>query len=265
MKKTQGGLVAAVVAIAAAGGVGVAAAHQLADAQVYGKDAGGPCFSTTAGTDCTTGETAEVSINTGEKVTWNFDGNVNHNAAAANDVPADPTWKDYSGDFVTTGSYSRTFTQPGDYQFLCQAHPAQMTGVIHVTGDPVETPTSTPTTTPSATPTPTPTTHPGGSTTPPPTPTEDTVKPRVRSLKLKALRHAARVTFRLSEPSTVTIRVRRGHKVVKTVRKQVAAGKRTVTIRSKKLKKGRYTIVVLARDAFGNRSVAASKSLRIKR
>jgi hypothetical protein len=87
----------------------------------------------------------------------------------------------------------------------------------------------------------------------------------VRRLKLKALRHAARVTFRLSEPATVTIRVKRGKKVIKTVRKQVAAGKRTVTIRSKKLKKGRYKILVLARDPFGNRSVAASKTLRIKR
>jgi plastocyanin len=260
MKKS--GLIAAVVVVAGAAGVGVAGADQLADAQVYGKDPNGPCFSNSAATDCVTGETAEVSINTGESVTWNFNGNVPHNAAAANDVPADPTWKDFSGEFVTAGSYSRTFNQPGDYQFLCQAHPGQMTGVIHVTGDPVETPTSTPTTTP----TPTPTTHPsGGSTTPPPTGGQDTVKPAVRRLKLKALHRAARVTFRLSEPSTVTIRVKRGHKVIKTVRKQVAAGKRTVTIRSKKLKKGRYTIVVLARDPFGNRSVAASRTLRIKR
>jgi plastocyanin len=263
MRKTQGGIVAAVIALVAAAGVGVAGANQLANGDVYAREPNGPCFSTTTGaTDCMTDETAEVSLNTGESVTWHFDGsNVAHNAAGDNDVPADPAWNDYSGDFLTSGSYSYRFTQPGDYEFVCQAHPDSMKGVVHVTGDPVETPTSTPT----PTPTPTPTTQPGGSTTPPPSGGQDTVKPTVRRLKLKALRHAARVTFRLSEPSTVTIRVKRGHKVVKTVRKQVAAGTRTVTIRSKKLKKGRYTIVVLARDAFGNRSVAASRTLRIKR
>jgi plastocyanin len=264
----QGGVVAAVVTVLAAAGVGVAGAKQVAaaDATVYGKDDGGPCFSTTAPPSaCTTDETAEVSINTGEKVTWSFTGNVTHNAAAANDVPADPTWKDYSGDFVTTGSYSRTFTQPGDYEFLCQAHPEQMKGVIHVTGDPVETPTSTPTSTATATPTTQPGTGGGGTATPSPQPSIDSVKPTVKRLKLKALRHAARVTFRLSEPATVTIRIKRGKKTVITKRVQAAAGRRRVTVRSRKLRKGRYAIQVLARDAVGNRSVVAKKTLRLKR
>jgi plastocyanin len=264
MKRT--GWIAALVAVAGAAGVGVAGANQLADGQVYAREGNGPCFSINSGaTDCTTNESAEVSINTGEKVTWNFTGTTGHNAAASNDVPADPAWKDYVGEFnPPTGSYSYTFTQPGDYTFVCQAHQAQMHGVIHVTGDPTGTPTSTAT----STPTPTPTKSPqpgGGTTTPPPSGGTDTVKPTVNKLKLKALRHAARVTFKLSEASTITIRVKRGKKLLVSKRLQAPAGTRTVTVRSRKLKKGRYTIEILARDAVGNRSVAARKTLRLRR
>jgi plastocyanin len=262
MKKRQGGLLAAVLAIGVAGGVGVAGADQRAtDHAVYAHDANGSCYSTSDTVADCVGVRADLDIATGDSVTWHItppNTTAAHNAAGANDEPNDPTWKDYASDFTTNGTITRTFAQPGSYDFVCNAHPS-MVGTITVTGDPTGTPTPTPT----ATPTPTPTTHPGGSTTPPPTPIEDAVKPTVRRLKLKALRHAARVTFRLSEPSTVTIRVKRGRKVVKSKRLQVAAGTRTVTV--KKLRKGRYTIVVLARDAFGNRSVAASRTLRIKR
>ena len=73
-----------------------------------------------------------------------------------------------------------------------------------------------------------------------------------------------KVSFRLSENATVTIRVKRGSRVVKSVTKQLAAGKRTVSVRSSKLKKGRYKIEVRARDASGNVSTLASKSFRVK-
>jgi hypothetical protein len=81
----------------------------------------------------------------------------------------------------------------------------------------------------------------------------------------KALRRAVRVKFRLSEPATVTVRVKRGRRVVKSKRVQAGAGTHTVTVRSKKLKKGRYTIEVLARDASGNRSKLATKRLTLRR
>ena len=47
--------------------------------------------------------------------------------------------------------------------------------------------------------------------------------------------------------------------------KHFAAGKRSVSVRSAKLKKGRYKIEVRARDASGNVSTLASKSLRIRK
>ena len=74
-----------------------------------------------------------------------------------------------------------------------------------------------------------------------------------------------KVSFRLSENATVTIRVKRGSRIVKTVTKQLAAGERSVSVRSTKLKKGRYKIEVRARDASGNVSTLASKSVRIRR
>jgi plastocyanin len=263
------GIVAAGASVAAAGAfavAGVAGADQVAtDHAVYARDANGPCFSTSAtNTDCAANERGDISIATGDSVTWHVDGPTAHNAAAANDVPADPTWKDYTGNFVNNGgSDSRSFTQPGDYDYVCQAHDS-MKGTIHVTGAPTGTPTPTPSSTATATPTPTPTTQPsGGGQTPPPGGIADTVKPTVRSIKLKAQHRAARVTFTLSENATVTIRVKSGSKLLKSVNVQARAGTRTVTVRSSKLKKGRYTIEVRARDAFGNNSALAKKPLRI--
>jgi hypothetical protein len=75
------------------------------------------------------------------------------------------------------------------------------------------------------------------------------------------------VRFRLSEPATVEIRVkRRGRgKVLRTVRVHAPAGTRTVTVRSRRLKRGRYVVQLRARDAAGNRSDLAKKSLRLRR
>ena len=138
-----------------------------------------------------------------------------------------------------------------------------MKGKIVVTGatDPT-------TTAPTATATATATTQPSdpGTNTPPPTGgTADLVKPTLRSFGAKGARRAVKVSFRLSENSTVTIRVKRGRKVVKSVTKQLTAGERTVSVRSAKLRKGRYKVEVRARDASGNVSTLASKSLRLKK
>ena len=89
----------------------------------------------------------------------------------------------------------------------------------------------------------------------------------MRSVRTKALRRGVRVRFRVSEPATVTVRVKRrgSRKVLKSRRVQVLAGTRTVTLRSKRLKKGRYTVEILARDAYGNRSSLAKKRLTLRR
>jgi hypothetical protein len=43
------------------------------------------------------------------------------------------------------------------------------------------------------------------------------------------------------------------------------AGTRTVTLRSKRLKKGRYRVEISARDASGNRSQTTSKRVKLRR
>jgi plastocyanin len=270
------GVHAAIAAIAATAGLAVVSAAgatgERANADVYARDDGGAlrCFSDDpAAPQCAPGETASVTINTGEMVTWHFVGSLPHNAAST----SGPAWKVPPSGFPTSGTASRTFSDPGTYPFQCDLHP-DMTGTVTVVGDPV--PTATPTSTPTptqtatATPTPTPTPQPGGggtTTTPAPSPTPDTVKPTVGSLKLTAARRAVRVRFRLSEPATVTIKVKRrgSRRVLKSARLQAPAGTRTVTLRSKKLKRGRYRVEIQARDAFGNRSTVARKSLTLRR
>jgi cytoskeletal protein RodZ len=169
-----------------------------------------------------------------------------------------------------------TFYKQGEYRFTCNLHPGAMDGVIIVEGDdlPIPTPTATPTATPtvsatpSATATPTATaSHDDHLTTPPPTPEADATKPALSGIKLRGTRRAARVTFTLSENATVTLQVRkRGKKkVVRALTVQARAGKRSVVIRSSKLRKGRYTVSLVARDAMGNKSATSTAALRIRK
>ena len=265
------GIVAAMVALAGTAAVGIAGAasgaSSAADATIYVSETNGNCFTTSSTKpDCAT-TNGDVSIETGDTVTWNFAGsNASHNAAGGNDVPADPAWTTYAGPFTSTDSYGREFTKPGAYRYVCQAH-AGMEGTITVTGDPIE--TETPTSTATATATATPSTQPSdpGTNTPPPTGgAADAVKPTLRTIGASAKGRAVKVSFRLSENATVTIRVKRGSRTVKTVTKQLAAGERAVSVRSAKLRKGRrYKIEVRARDASGNVSTLASKTVRIRR
>jgi plastocyanin len=271
---------AVVAATGTVGLLGVGGASAAGNADVYSKDAptnpvADNCFSTDAGSAaCQPGEVANVTVAAGDTVTWHFDGSdTTHNAASSNAVPADPEWEPYSGAYVSAGSYSRRFTQPGVYKFVCEVHPSTMTGTITVEGEPVETPTGTPTEDPTVTVTPTPTVvvpQPGGddhTQTPAPSGGADAVKPRIRGVQTKVLRRGVRVRFRLSEPATVTIDVRRAGKgkVYKTARVQAPAGARTVTARGKRLTRGRYVVQLRARDALGNRSSLARKSLRVGR
>ena len=233
-------------------------------------------------------EPVDVAINTGETVTWNYNAGAVHNVRGQTGPAEDPTWTAYNTPFKNTGTDQRMFTQPGTYTYFCVAHPDVMKGTIEVTGPPV-TPTPTPTTTatPTATPTATasptvtPTATPGpsgnppappggdGRTTPAPAGTAraDTLAPAVSSLGLKPLRHGARVSFRLSEPATVTLRFKKraSRKLVRTLRLAAREGKRTVTVRSKRFRHGRYTVELQARDATGNASAMRSSTLRIGR
>ena len=216
----------------------------------------------------------DITIQTGDSVRWTFDDGSFHNVQSTGSNWPEPIPDD--DPVANHPDVTRTFAAEGVYTFVCDAHPGTMDGSITVQDKPVDpTPTPTPTATQTATPSPTPTPtvipQPGGGghvDTPAPSGEgDDTVKPTIGSVRLKAKRRAVRVRFRLSEPATVTIRVKRrgSRKVLKSARIQARAGTRAVTLRSKRLKKGRYVIQIRARDAFGNLSSRTTKRLTLRR
>jgi plastocyanin len=268
------GLLAAIVALAATGaviGVGAAGASSAVDEHVLtAPEAFGPWS-----------PSSNITIDTGDSVRWTFPAGF-HNVQSTGMNWSPPIPDD--DPIAQHPDVTYTFPAPGVYTFVCDAHPGSMDGSVTVEGDPV-TPTPTPTATSTPTPTPTPTATatatplptvaptpsptPGGGghvTTPPPTGGDDTVKPTVGSVRLTGLRRAVRVRFTLSEPATVTVRVKRrgSRKVLKSARVQAGAGSRSVTLRSSRLKKGRYTVEVQARDASGNRSTLTTKRLSLR-
>jgi len=235
------GVRAAALVVSAAGAfgvVGVAGASNQADQTIH------------APLDALWEPQAEVTVDTGDTVTWTFDPNGFHNVRSTSD-----NWSMTNGTpDINKPTVSFRFVKAGEYTFICDAHTTQMQGKVTAVGPdvtPVETPPPTPT------PTPTPSVQPS-----PP----DRTAPAVSAVDVKARKRGARVRFSVSEPSTVTLQVlRRGStRVLKTVRVQ-ARGTRSVTLTSRKLKKGRYTVRILARDALGNTSALMNRGLRIKR
>jgi plastocyanin len=250
---------------------------------------------TTQGFEWVPGEDEPVEITTGQTVAWKFTEGNAHNLMSTNAVATDPRWEPVlfpgpedwrPAPLDATTEY--TFYKSGTYEFLCKVHEAQnMRGKIIVTGPdlpiptstptptPTPTPTATPTATATASPTPAPTVAPSGNHppaddhtyTPAPSPAADTTKPALSGIKLRAKRRAARVTFKLSENATVTVQVRKrgAKKVLRAMTLQARAGTRTVVVRSSKLRKGRYTFTLTARDAMGNKSAASSAALRIRK
>jgi plastocyanin len=267
------GVYVAVGTLAACGalaGVGAAGAAQQAD------DA------TISATSANQFVPGSVDIATGESVTWAFTGGT-HNVNGTTGPAEDADWPEVNSGFHSSGEFRYTFNQPGTYAFVCDAH-AGMGGTVNVTGPavtptPTASPTVAPTTSPTPQPTATPTPTPSPSGTAPPVDdhttapapvniaSADHTAPAVSGLHLKALRRGARVTFKLSEPATVTLRFKkRGtSKVVRTVRLQARPGTRTVTVHSARLKRGRYTVELQARDASGKTSTALRSDLRIRR
>jgi hypothetical protein len=106
-----------------------------------------------------------------------------------------------------------------------------------------------------------------GITTPAPTGAArlDKTAPAISKLKLTAVSHGAKVSFALSEPAAVTIRVKHGKSTVRTVRLSARTGTRSVTVRGSKLVRGRYTVEIEARDVRGNKAAVQRKTVRVTR
>jgi plastocyanin len=265
--RSRGGIYAAVAAVAITAGLGIAGAAgagERADVTVFASEQGSWCFTTDATNKSCSSPNApvDVTIDPGDTVTWEFPGPY---SAAHNAISDSANWTFTTGPASnphTPNPTSYEFNNPGVYTFRCQLHDF-MNGTVRV-GNATPTPTATATATPPSSPPPDthPDTHPD---TPAPSGSDDAVKPTVRSVRSTAIRRGVRVRFTLSEPATVTVRVKRARRVVKSARVQAPAGTRTVTLRSKRLKKGRYTVEIAARDGSGNRSRLATKRVTLRR
>lgn len=213
---------------------------------------------------------AEVSVQTGQTVTWNFDGSTaDHNVRGEDGPDEDPVWIGRDSGFKRSGTYTYTFNVPGDFHFVCDAHPG-MEGTVKVAGTPTV-PTVVPPD-PGATATPVP-----GQPSVTPVPTvdrrtpapqgtvrADTTPPAVSKLKLRGLKRGAKVSFTLSESAAVTIRAKKGKSTVRTLRLAARTGARSVTVRGL-ARSTRYSVEIEARDARGNKAAVQRKTVRVAR
>ena len=85
----------------------------------------------------------------------------------------------------------------------------------------------------------------------------ETLKPRVSRLKARPGARKVRLTFRTSERSVITVAIGR-----RRVSKVLASGARSITVA--RLRPGRRTARVTAKDGWGNRSATLRKSFGVR-
>lgn len=193
----------------------------------------------------------EVTINPGGTVTWSFAGTSGfHNVQSTT-----PNWTFRNADAargLPPASY--TFTAPGRYGFVCEVHATTMTGTVTV-GNPPPPPPPPPGLQPWANDQQAPAVLDSGP--------WDRRRPRLSGVRARPVRNGARVGFRLSERARVVVTFRLAGLTVKTARATLRAGRRSVTVRDRRLR-GRYRVVVVARDMAGNASPAKDDLVTIR-
>ena len=69
---------------------------------------------------------ADITISAGDTVSWHFDGDLPHGVQGIGDKAMS-----INSPLFEVGNWSHTFTQPGEYRYLCPIHP-DMRGTITV-------------------------------------------------------------------------------------------------------------------------------------
>jgi hypothetical protein len=93
----------------------------------------------------------------------------------------------------------------------------------------------------------------------------EAVPPLVTAFKIApaGLRKSAKLTFKLSEPAQVVVTItRRGGKPVR-IKLSGVRGANAKKLKRGHLKRGRYTAVLVATDAAGNKSVPRRLTFRV--
>jgi plastocyanin len=185
-----------------------------------------------------------VDIQPGDTMRWTFAGTTQvHNVKSTG-----PNWpvefRSELGPIPAPDSPPYTFDAVGEYAFVCEVH-AGMTGVVRVSEVP-----------PPPAPPPPLSAQPFLNDSAAPFAPEtavalDTAKPGLSALSARRVANGARVRFKVSEESVVSVAVKRGRRLVKSV-DVPGTGARSVTVSG--LRAGRYVVQVRATDLAGNRS-----------
>jgi plastocyanin len=201
---------------------------------------------------------ATVTIAPGDSVQWKLTSAASpplpHNVASTTMAGTD-SWN-FAADYPAPEG-RQTFSTPGRYQFYCTFHSDGSTGMAGtiVVGNPPPPP-------------------------PPPLSEQpfpndggvlgaleigglDRTQPRLRSVRVQRMRSGARIRFSVSERARVTVRFKRGGKIVKT-RHLDASGRAGLTVRGKQLRAGRYRVELRAEDLAGNRSGVRTARLTVR-
>ena len=193
------------------------------------------------GLDTLTWDKTTVDIQPGDSVRWTFAGTTQAHNVRSNS----PNWSERSTlGPIPAPDFERPFDQVGEYAFICEVH-SGMTGVVRVSTAPPPPPAPIPL---SAQP------FANDSTSVLPAETAvtlDKTPPALASVSARRLSKGARVRFKVSEESVVSVRVKRAGRAVKTASAS-GTGTRSVMVRG--LKAGRYQVQVQATDLAGNRS-----------
>ena len=176
---------------------------------------------------------ADVTINQGDVVNWNWTGpDGNHSATTGTDQSE--TWdSDPNNPFPNHPPgfrFSWNFQKVGEFGYFCKVHPSTMRGKVTVVplGQPV----------------------------PPPT---DTVAPKLGTPRTSVARR--RVTFKLDEVATVVGRLR--GKTRKRIELDGTTG--TNVMKLPRMKPGRYGLALKATDAAGNESQTLQVKFTVRR
>jgi plastocyanin len=193
------------------------------------------------GLDTLAWDKPQVGIAAGDTVIWRFPGTTQaHNVMAGSG-----NWTFASPIGVPAADASFKFDAAGTYRFVCQVHPDTMVGDVIVGDAPPPPPPP-----PGRQPFPNDSTPPGVLE----TGGLDRTQPVLRSVRVRRLANGARIRFRVSEFSVVTVRFKRGGKVVKTAKLNASGSYRGTVRIAKRLRHGRYRVVLRAEDVAGNRS-----------
>ena len=198
-------------------------------------------------TDRNTFEPSEVTVNVGEAVTWRFGLLRPHyvesdiGAAEVFNSSPDPTAPMLRARANPPGStWPLTFTKPGRFSYNCPIHVAVgMKGVVNVVA-----PAPPAAQAPSVT---------AGN---PPAPAADTLAPRIAALRARRGRRDLAVRLRLSEAARITGLVEsvRPRRTVRRFSVRKRGGSTAIRLSTRRLRPGRYLVVLTATDAAGNRS-----------